>query len=64
MRVPVGGAMCANCSHYKPTPTGHGLCREPNFAAYYGTNQIPFPADEFCSDWYEPTSGTRHRLRR
>ena len=54
MRVPQGGAMCANCIHYIPHSGMHGQCGQPDFARYYGTTFIPDPPDEFCSDWYEP----------
>lgn len=54
MRVPKGGSSCANCRFYSQRGGQHGTCHEPNYARYYGTKEIPYPADEFCSDWYEP----------
>lgn len=57
MRVPKGGSSCANCTYYGPSEgTPHGICGSPEYVQYYGSPEIPYPPDEFCSDWYEPDS--------
>lgn len=53
MRVPKGGSSCARCSFYRRDGGDHGRCTHQDYQAYYGTDLIPYPADEFCSDWYE-----------
>jgi hypothetical protein len=49
MRVPQGGSMCANCRYVRGQ-----TCTNKYFIEYYGTNKIPAPIDEYCSDWFEP----------
>jgi hypothetical protein len=50
MRVPKGGSMCANCEYLgKDKKT----CTEEHFIKWNGSNIIPAPIDEYCSDWYE-----------
>jgi hypothetical protein len=57
MAVPKGGSSCSTCRYYHPQGGYFGQCGEPNFKRFYGTTMIPCPADEFCSDWYEPAAG-------
>lgn len=57
MRVPHGGSMCANCKYLKDREKG--LCGEPNFVKWNGSDKIPGKIDEFCSDWYEPANSAR-----
>lgn len=52
MRVPKGGSMCANCEYLKDRE--QGLCGNPGFIAWNGSNKIPGPIHEYCSDWWEP----------
>ncbi len=55
MRVPKGGSSCANCAYYGPDrDSPNGICGSPEYRQYYGKSEIPFPADEYCCDWYEP----------
>jgi len=49
MRVPKGGSSCSTCKFLGPGNT----CKNKYFIEYHGSNKLPFPADEFCSDWYE-----------
>ena len=52
MKVPKGGSSCASCKfHSKEDNT----CGNEYWVAWNkGNNKIPAPADEYCSDWYEP----------
>ena len=52
MQVPKGGSMCANCEYLKDA--AKRICGNENFIAWNGSNVIPAPVDEYCSDWYEP----------
>lgn len=54
MRVPYPGASCNNCMFYRREGGNYGSCSSRDYFAYYQTRLIPFPAAEFCSDWYEP----------
>lgn len=56
LRVPKGGSSCANCKFFVAGGGPHGACVEPNFERYYKTTLLPCPPDEFCSDWYQPTT--------
>jgi len=51
MKVPRGGSMCANCKYLGDDSAS---CTEPNFVEWNGSARLPAPADEYCSDWYEP----------
>jgi hypothetical protein len=60
MRVPKGGSMCANCRYLVRDGielTGRH-CKQPDFIKWNGGSEIPDPINEFCSDWYEPRTGT------
>jgi len=39
---------------YRREGGNYGSCSSRDYFAYYQTRLIPFPAAEFCSDWYEP----------
>lgn len=52
MRVPEGGSCCANCEYLKDAE--QGLCGNPYFVQWNGSDKIPAPVEEYCSDWYEP----------
>lgn len=52
MRVPKGGSSCASCRFL-----GHDreTCTNTHFIKWNrGSDQLPYPDDEYCSDWYEP----------
>ena len=51
MRVPKGGSSCANCIYLGDDSKS---CNSKYFQAYHGSRELPYPADEYCSDWYEP----------
>lgn len=50
MRVPKGGSSCASCEYLGESKT---TCKNKYFIKWNGSNKLPAPADEFCSDWYE-----------
>ena len=50
MRVPKGGSCCANCKYYE----GKKRCGNEYFQQWRGTDAIPAPPEEYCSDWFEP----------
>lgn len=63
MEVPIGGSMCANCE-YLSDDQKH--CTQEDFIAWEGVDPktgqvckpagsdvIPKPIDQYCSDWYE-----------
>ena len=49
MAVPKGGSSCASCTFYE----GNQICGNKYWVQWNGSNNIPKPADEYCSDWYE-----------
>lgn len=49
MKVPKGGSDCAKCRYFKPPQT----CRNKYFQAWRGSDRIPAPPDQYCSDWFE-----------
>lgn len=51
MRVPKGGSSCANCRFLGKN---RRTCRNRYYIEYHGSNCLPHPCDEFCSDWWEP----------
>lgn len=56
MQVPKGGSSCSNCKYLG---TDGDSCENQYFQAWnYGNTKLPAPADEYCSDWWEPKSGT------
>lgn len=55
MRVPKGGSSCAKCEYLKDHEKG--LCGNKYFIAWNGSNKIPAPIDEYCSDWFEEEEG-------
>ena len=50
MRVPRGGSSCASCKFHKEEGN---RCTNFYFKKWHGSDKIPAPADQFCSDWYE-----------
>ena len=51
LKVPKGGSMCANCEYHNPDGN---ICKNEYFIRWNGSDKIPAPADQYCSDWYEP----------
>ena len=51
MRVPKGGSCCANCEYLG---SDGASCTSSYFVRWNGSAKLPAPADEFCSDWWEP----------
>ena len=51
MRVPRGGSSCASCRYLGKDQAS---CGNQLFQAWSGGTKLPAPADEYCSDWYEP----------
>ena len=51
IRVPHNGSSCASCEYVgKDKKT----CTNDYFIKWNGSNVLPYPATDFCSDWYEP----------
>jgi len=51
MRVPRGGSMCANCQFLGEDKK---TCTNEYFIKWNGSEVIPAPVDQYCSDFYEP----------
>ena len=51
LRVPKGGSSCSSCEYWN---ADQQICNSEYYQAWAGTNKIPYPADEYCTDWYEP----------
>jgi hypothetical protein len=52
MRVPKGGSSCANCLWLGDDKT---TCKNKYFIQWNNdNNQLPAPADEYCSDFWQP----------
>jgi hypothetical protein len=54
MEVPRGGSSCASCIYLKDAKLR--LCTNRHFIKWNGGPTLPYPADRFCSDWFEPKS--------
>lgn len=52
LRVPKGGSCCATCEYWNAEEQ---VCNSEHYQTWAGTKKIPYPADEYCTDWYEPT---------
>ena len=52
LRVPKGGSCCATCKYWNKEEE---ICTNTYYETWAGTNKIPFAANEYCTDWYEPT---------
>jgi hypothetical protein len=50
MRVPKGGSSCESCKFLEDG----NKCNNKYFIEWNGSKDLPLPADEYCSDWYEP----------
>jgi hypothetical protein len=51
MQVPKGGSSCASCEYLGADGK---TCKNTYFIAWNGSDTLPAPADEYCSDWWEP----------
>jgi hypothetical protein len=51
MRVTKGGSCCANCLFWD---TEKEVCTNEYYIKWAGTNTIPYAADEYCTNWWEP----------
>jgi hypothetical protein len=51
MKVPKGGSSCANCKYLGEDEKS---CESKYYKIWHGSKELPEPADEYCSDWYEP----------
>jgi len=49
MRVPKHGSMCKNCEY-----VAGNKCTNKYFIKWLGTDVIPAPIDEYCSDYWHP----------
>lgn len=48
MKVTKGGSMCKNCEYVNGQK-----CTNEYFIKWNGSDIIPAPTDEYCSDWWE-----------
>ena len=61
IRVPKGGSSCSSCEYLGDD---RKTCKNSHYVAWNnGSNKLLFPADEFCSDWYEPGEGALKEKR-
>ena len=51
LRVPRGGSCCANCKYWNDEEQ---TCGNEYYKKWAETDKIPYPPNEFCSDWWEP----------
>lgn len=51
MKVPNGGACCANCSWWD---SENKHCDNKYYEQWSGSKEIPYKPEEFCSDWWQP----------
>jgi hypothetical protein len=51
MRVPKGGSSCASCKYVSDDGKD---CSNEHYQTWNGSKHLPYAADEYCSDWYEP----------
>ena len=59
MRVPKGGSDCAKCRYLK----GQDRCSNKYFQRWHGSDRIPAPIDEYCSDYFEPSDSEKAKMR-
>lgn len=50
VRVPKGGSMCANCEYWKEEGN---QCLNKYWEQWAETKKIPYPANEYCCNWWE-----------
>lgn len=51
LKVPKGGSCCANCKYWMPKEQ---ICNNKYYQEWAGTDTIPYAADEYCTNWWEP----------
>jgi hypothetical protein len=51
IKVPKGGSSCSSCEYLGKDGK---RCSNEYFIKWNGSDRLPYPADQFCSDWYEP----------
>lgn len=51
LRVPKGGSCCANCKYWAAEEE---VCVSKHYIKWAGTNTIPYAANEYCTNWWEP----------
>ena len=51
LKVPKGGSCCANCKWWDKEEQ---ICVSTYYQDWAGTNKIPYAADEYCTNWWEP----------
>ena len=54
MRVPYGGSSCSSCRYLG---SDGKTCKNKYFIKWNGSNVLPAPKEEYCSDWYEEKEG-------
>jgi hypothetical protein len=55
MKVPKGGACCANCKYWhEGTKDKEGYCGNDYYEKWSGVKSIPYHPLQYCSDWWEP----------
>ncbi len=52
MKVPEGGAVCSKCK-FVSEDLKH--CNNKYFQLWNGSDELPLPANEYCSDWFDWT---------
>ena len=52
MKVTKGGSMCANCEYW--VADGNKCNNEYWLKWHDGNENIPYPADEYCCNWWHP----------
>ena len=52
MKITKGGSMCQNCGLWESN--GNKCVSEYWIKWNGGKNDIPYPADEYCCNWWEP----------
>lgn len=59
MIVPKGGSSCASCEYLG---SDSKTCTNKYFIKWNGSNFLPAPADEYCSDYYEPSDEAKEEM--
>lgn len=50
IRVPKGGSNCAKCMYLGDDKK---TCTNAGFIRWHGSNVIPAPIEEYCSNWFD-----------
>jgi hypothetical protein len=55
LKVPKGGSCCANCKWWSYDDSqDKAYCANTYYQDWAGTDTIPYAADEYCTNWWEP----------